>query len=122
MWTAEELEKFMQADDLKIAPLRSDGVTHGTPTWIWAVTLEGSLYVRPYSGPRSSWYQAALKMKAGLITVAGGNYPVRFTAVDGSLNDLVDAAYREKYSHSRYLQHMITGGSRISTVRIDRVS
>jgi hypothetical protein len=32
--------------------------TYGTPTWIWSVVVDGALYVRPYNGPDSRWYQA----------------------------------------------------------------
>ena len=33
-WEKQELQKISEADDLHIAPLREDGVTYGTPTWI----------------------------------------------------------------------------------------
>ncbi len=36
-WSHAELTKIDQADDLKIAPFHEDGVTYGTPTWIWEV-------------------------------------------------------------------------------------
>ena len=39
-----ELSGIDTADDLKISPLRDDNVTHGTPTWIWCVVLDGVFY------------------------------------------------------------------------------
>lgn len=36
-FSALELKRINEADDLKISPFRSDGVTYGTPTWIWEV-------------------------------------------------------------------------------------
>jgi len=39
-FSALELQRINEANDLKISPLRSDGVTYGTPTWIWEVVLE----------------------------------------------------------------------------------
>ncbi|MBV8228112.1 MAG: DUF2255 family protein [Verrucomicrobia bacterium] len=42
--------RIAQVDDLHISPLREDGVTYGTPTWIWSVAVEGALYVRAYNG------------------------------------------------------------------------
>lgn len=36
-WSADELRRIVEADDLKIAPFREDGATYGTPTWIWYV-------------------------------------------------------------------------------------
>ena len=60
-FTTEELNRIGEADDLKISPFRDDGVTYGTPTWIWSVVVDDDLYVRAYNGTRSRWYQAALK-------------------------------------------------------------
>jgi uncharacterized protein DUF2255 len=45
-WLKDELRKIAEADDLHIAPFREDGVTSGTPTWIWSVAVDGALYVR----------------------------------------------------------------------------
>ena len=39
--------------------------------WIWSVVVDGALYVRACNGVGSSWYQAALKQKAGRVTAAG---------------------------------------------------
>ena len=33
----DELRKIAETDDLHISPVRDDGVTYGTPTWIWCV-------------------------------------------------------------------------------------
>lgn len=82
-WTKDELTKIAAADDLHISPFRDDGVTSGTPTWIWSVVVEGDLYVRAYNGQNSHWYQAALRQKAGRITVAGITKEVSFERVDG---------------------------------------
>jgi hypothetical protein len=54
-WSTDELRRIGEADDLHIAPLREDGATHGTPTWIWPVAVDGALYVRAYNGRQSSW-------------------------------------------------------------------
>ena len=77
-WNSETLQAIDQADDLKIAPFRADGKTTGTPTWIWEVAVDGRLFVRAYSGTRSSWYQAAIKQQAGKIHAAGQVFDVRF--------------------------------------------
>ena len=58
-WSSNELERIAGADDLRISRLRQDGVTYGTPTWIWSVSVDGELYVRGYNGQESRWYQAA---------------------------------------------------------------
>jgi hypothetical protein len=48
-WSKDELRKVAEADDLHISPFREDGVTYGTPTWIWSVAVDDALYVRGYS-------------------------------------------------------------------------
>jgi hypothetical protein len=118
MWSNDELRKIAAADDLHIAPFREDGVTYGTPTWIWSVAVDGGLYVRPYNGGRSRWYQAALRQKAGRITAAGMTKDVTFAPADEAINDRVDDAYRAKYHKSPYLVPMISGPVRSTTVRI----
>ena len=91
-WPKDELRKIVEADDLHIAPLREDGVTFGTPTWIWSVAVDGDLYVRGYNRQNSRWYKAAVRQKAGRITAAGMTKDVVFEPVDGSLNDRIDDA------------------------------
>jgi hypothetical protein len=117
-WSRDELRKIAQADDLYISPFREDGVTYGTPTWIWSVAVGDALYVRAYHGRNSRWYKAALRQKAGQITAAGMTKEVTFEPVDGTINDLVDDAYRAKYRDSPYLDPMIGTSARAATVKI----
>ena len=117
-WSDAELRAIVDADDLHIAPLREDGITFGTPTWIWCVAVEGELYVRGYNGQRSRWYQAAVNQRAGRIVAAGKTTEVAFKPVAGPLNDRIDAAYRAKYSTSPYLASMVAAPARAATVRI----
>jgi hypothetical protein len=118
-WPVDELAKIAAADDLHIAPFREDGSTYGTPTWVWSVVVNGELYVRAYNGPQSRWYRAAMRQKAGRITVAGITRDVTFANVDARLNDRVDEAYREKYSSSTYLSPMIGERARTTTVCVE---
>lgn len=117
-WTKDELRKIAETDDLHISPLREDGKTHGTPTWIWSVVVDDALYVRAYNGPKSRWYQAAIRQKAGRITAAGITKEVTFEPVEGPINDRIDDAYRAKYKDSPYLRPMIGARARSATVRI----
>ena len=90
-WPREELRRIRDSDDLHVAPIREDGKTYGTPTWIWSVVVGDDLYVRAYNGTRSRWYQAALKQKAGRITAAGMTKDVTFEPMqDGGTNDRID--------------------------------
>jgi hypothetical protein len=117
-WSKDELRKIAKADDLHISPFRDDGMTYGTPTWIWSVAVDGALYVRGYSGQNSRWYQAAVRQKAGRITTAGMTKEVTFEPVEGPINDRIDDACRAKYRGSRYLNPMIGTRARSATVKI----
>ena len=117
-WSKDELRKIGESDDLHISPFRQDGVTYGTPTWIWSVVVVGNLYVRAYNGTNSSWYQAATKQKAGRIAAGGLTKEVFFETVEGQIDDRIDDAYRAKYHSSPYLKPMISTRARSATVRI----
>src|SRR5437764_10244868 len=116
LWSMDELRKIAEADDLHISPFREDGVTYGTPTWIWSVAVDAALYVRGYNGQKSRWYQAAARQRAGRITAAGMTKEVAF--VDGSINGRIDEAYQAKYATSTYLRPMISARARAATVRV----
>ncbi len=117
-WTTEELTGIVNADDLHIAPFHDDGVTTGTPTWIWCVAVDGNLYVRAYYGRNSRWHQAAIQQKSGRIIVASMTKRVTFEPVEGSINERIDDAYRAKYAGSSYLQSMISERAHAATIRV----
>lgn len=116
--TTEDIKEIAERNDFHIAPLREDGKTYGTLTWIWVVEVNGELYVRAYNGKRSKWYGAALKQKAGKIEAAGRERAVHFEPVSGALNDRIDAAYKVKYSGSAYLGTMISERAKEATVKV----
>jgi hypothetical protein len=120
-WRKDELKKIADTDDLRISPFREDGMTLGTPTWIWSVVVDDALYVRAYSGPSSRWYKAAMRQKRGRITAAGVTKNVAFEPVDGPINDDIDEPYREKYKNCPYLQPMISTRRRSATVKIEPI-
>jgi hypothetical protein len=57
-WSKDEVQQIATNDDLHISPFHEDGVTYGTPTWIWSVAVGGELFVRAYNEQNSRWYQA----------------------------------------------------------------
>ena len=117
-WSKEDLGKIAGADDLHVSPFREDGVTYGTPTWIWSVAIDDALYVRAYNGQKSRCYQAAVRQKAGRITAAGTTKEVTFEPVEGPINERIDDAYRAKYDGSPYLSPMIGARARSATVKV----
>jgi len=117
-WSEDELRRIAAANDLHISPLRPDGQTYGTPTFIWSVVVDDALYVRGYNGQHSSWYQAAVRQGAGRVRVADMTKEVIFSAVEGALNARIDEAYRMKYRGSRYLSPMIGVRARGATIKV----
>jgi len=117
-WSKDELRKIAEADDLHISPFREDGVTHGTPTWIWSVAVDSALYVRAYNGQSSCWYRAAMRQKAGRIIAAGITKEVTFEPVDGPITNRIGDAYRTKYRGSPHLDPMIGARARSATVKV----
>ena len=65
---------------------------------IWAVVVEGRVFVRSYSLKPRSWYRTFLEEPTGVIEVEGKEIPVRpiFTRSE-RLKKAVDRAYREKF-------------------------
>jgi hypothetical protein len=117
-WSTDVLRTIAEADDLHISPFREDGKTYGIPTWIWSVVVDDALYVRAYNGQSSTWYQSAMRQKAGRITTAGIKKEVTFEHIDGAINDRIDDAYRAKYKNSPYLNPMIGTRARAATVKV----
>ena len=117
-WNLEQLKKIAETDDLHISPLREDGTTYGTPTWIWSVAVDGTLYARAYNGEASSWYKAAVRQKAGRITAAGETVNVTFVPANAELRSRIDDAYRSKYGTNPYLPSMIGDTACAATIEI----
>ena len=76
---------------------------------IWAVVVEGRVFVRSWSLKPRSWYRTFLEEPRGAIQVEGREIPVRavFTRSE-RLKDEVDQAYREKYNTPGSL-HFVRG-------------
>lgn len=119
-WDKDKLQKIKDSDDLHISPFYEDGKTYGTPTWIWSVVVNDELFVRAYNGQNSRWYKSAVSQKAGQIKSAGMTIEVNFEQVDSDsdLNNLIDDAYRKKYSDSQYLSPMIGNRARSATMKV----
>lgn len=115
---AQAVKRIAASDDLHISPFRADGVTYGTPTWIWSVVVDGRLFVRAWNGTRSRWYRSAMTQRAGRIVAAGETREVEFAPGDPELNARIDEAYRTKYAGSPYLPPMVVAGPREATVEV----
>ena len=117
-WQENDLQKLARPKELQISPLRGDGKTYRKPTVIWAVALDGAMYVRSYTGKNGRWYQDAIRQKAGRIAAGGITKDVTFEPVDGAINDRIDDAYRVKYKGSPYVEAMIAATARDTTLQV----
>jgi hypothetical protein len=65
---------------------------------IWAVVVEGRVFVRSWSLKPRSWYRTFLKEPRGIIEVADRQIPVRAVRTRSErLKAAVDRAYLQKY-------------------------
>ncbi len=65
---------------------------------IWAVVVEGRVFVRSWSLKPRSWYRTFLEEPRGVIEVSGREIPVRAVRTRSErLKDTIDRAYLEKY-------------------------
>ncbi len=66
---------------------------------IWAVVVEGRVFVRSWSMKPRSWWRTFLVDPYGIVTVGRKEFPIRAIQTRSEhLKDLVSAAYKEKYN------------------------
>jgi len=102
-WTADELEKIGDADELQLASRRTDGSLRPFVT-IWVVTAVDDVYVRSAHGYENPWFQRALGAGKGRIKAGGVERDVAFEP-HPEADSAVDAAYHAKYD--RYGRAMV---------------
>lgn len=123
-WTTDELEKIGRTDELRIAPLRSDG-TLRKPVTIWVVRVGDDLYVRCVRGRGGAWFRAVQTHHEGRISAGGVDKAVTFVEEsDSEINEKIDAAYQSKYArYAQYVPPVLTPEARAATLKlVPRVS
>jgi hypothetical protein len=117
-WSAEELERIGEAQELQIAPRRSDGsLRRRLP--IWVVRVGEELYVRSWRGTGGSWYRATRASHEARISAGSVEKDVALEETGEEIGDAVDAAYRQKYGrHSGYVEPMIAPPARATTLKL----
>jgi len=74
---------------------------------IWAVVVEGRVFVRSWSRKTRSWYRTFLEDPHGSIFVGDREIPVRAIHTRSErLKDLASLAYREKYNTPGSIQYV----------------
>lgn len=89
---------------------------------IWAVVVEGRVFVRSYSMKPRSWWRTFLEDPQGIITVREKEIPVRAVQTRSErIKDLVSEAYKEKYNRPgdiQYVKDMSKKKSRDTTTEL----
>ena len=118
-WTSEELNKIGTAEELRIAPLRSNG-TLRKPVTIWVVRIGDDLYVRSVNGRTSAWFSGVQARHEGHIQAGGVEKDVTFLEEAGlEINKQIDAAYHAKYRrYPSSLDHINSPEARLATIRL----
>jgi hypothetical protein len=95
-WTAQELDRIGQAEELQLATRRQQGGVSRYVT-MWVVRAGDELYVRSAHGAGNPWYRRARTAKAGRIRAGGLERAVTFSTADAGAMAGIDAAYHAKY-------------------------
>lgn len=107
--------------DGKILGLRAGTQPHRF-IGIWAVVVEGRVFVRSWSLKPRSWYRTFLAEPRGTIQVADREIPVRAVRTRSErLKDAIDRAYLEKYKTPgsiKYAQDLGSEKSRATTTEL----
>ena len=89
---------------------------------IWAVVVEGRVFVRSWSLKPRSWYRTFLREPRGAIRVAGREIAVRAVRTRSErVKDAVDRAYLEKYNTPgsiKYARDLGRAKSRATTTEL----
>jgi hypothetical protein len=99
-------KKFPEAILVKIHEERILGIRMGTDSehkviGIWAVVVDGRVFVRSYTTKPNGWWRTVLKDPHGEIFPAKRKRGIKVRAVQvksEKMKDLVTQAYREKYN------------------------
>lgn len=114
-------EMLAMIRDSKIIGLRAGTQPHRF-IGIWAVVVEGRVFVRSWSLKPRSWYRTFLEEPRGVINVDGQELPVRAVRTRSDrLKDAVDRAYLEKYKTPgsiKYARDLGSAKSRATTTEL----
>ncbi|BDZ64879.1 DUF2255 family protein [Agromyces mangrovi Wang et al. 2018] len=116
-WTPEELDSLDRTQEIRVAGRRKDGSLRPL-TIVWAVVVDGALYVRSYKGADGKWYQGVLRTLAGAIDWTGTARDVVY-ATDHAHDDEIDAAFFDKYGDTGPTRAMVVPSAVATTLRVE---
>jgi hypothetical protein len=117
---ADEIIRLIQKE--KIIGIRAGADAAHRIIGIWAVVVEGRVFVRSYSMKPRSWWRTFLEDPQGIMTVGEKEIPIRAVQTRSErLKDLVSEAYKEKYNRPgdvQYVKDMSKKKSRDTTTEL----
>jgi hypothetical protein len=118
-WSASELDRIGQAEELQLASRRQDGTLRPYVT-MWAVRAGDELYVRSAYGPNNPWYRRATASGTGRIRAGGAERDVTFTQADEGAQGEIDDAYHAKYDRygPQIVGSVVGGDAHKVTIRL----
>ena len=123
-WSEADLTRIGDSRSFHIAAVTRDG-TFSKRTFIWVVRAGDDLYVRPYYGGKSRWFQAAKADPRGQVDADGVRTDVTFEVVGDVDREAIDAAYQTKYdsgADAQYVPPMIADRARQAAQSVDSVA
>lgn len=108
----------------RILGMRAGSETDHRVIGIWAVVVDGRVFVRSYTMKPRSWWRTFLEDPQGEIFVAKRKRGIKVRAVQvksEKMKDAVSAAYREKYNTPGsigYVEDMSRSPSRDTTTEL----
>ena len=85
-------------DQSKILGIRAGTKPHRI-IGVWAVVVDGRIFIRSWGVKPEGWYRAFVKEPRGVMEIGGRQYAVRAVRTRSErLKDAVDRAYAEKYN------------------------
>ena len=92
---------------------------------IWAVVVDGRIFVRSWSVSRGGWYRAFLDEPRGTVYINDRPFAIRAVRTRSErVKDAVDSAYEEKYhtpGSVKYVKDLKRTRSRATTLELIRV-
>jgi hypothetical protein len=116
-FTPDELARIDGAEELLIAGRRADGTLRKSVI-IWMVAHDGALYVRSVNGVDAAWFRGTQDQHSGHISAGGVEKDVSFIT-DSTVDDVLDAAYRAKYSYPSAVTAINAPAARATTLRVE---
>jgi hypothetical protein len=91
----------------KIFGLRAGKESMHRVIGVWAVVVEGRVFIRSWSMKPRSWWRTFLEDPHGSVFIGEKEFPVRSVQTRSErLKDLVSQAYKEKYNTPGSIQYV----------------